>query len=61
MFAAFIAQHHLPFSIANHFSQLVPVMFPDSHIAKQYGSARTKTTMMIRGKLCKISVAEILK
>ena len=51
MFSLMIAKHNLPFSVADHFSELVKNMFPDSEIAKKYGAARTKATCMIRGNI----------
>lgn len=48
-FTAFVAKHNIPFSAANHFSKLTSAMFPDSQVARKYSSARTKTTMMLRG------------
>ena len=35
-FAAFIAEHNLPFLAADHFNKLCKVMFPDSDIAKRF-------------------------
>ena len=40
----FIIEHNLPVSIADHMTDLVRRMFPDSSIAKEYGCRRTKTT-----------------
>ena len=33
LFANFLAEHNLPFSLADHFTRLTPVMFPDSQIS----------------------------
>ena len=46
-FAKFVAEHNLPFLVADHFSCLAKVMFPDSKIAEAYSCARTKTTAII--------------
>ena len=46
-FAKFVAEHNLPFLVADHFSRLTKVMFPDSKIAEAYSCARTKTTAII--------------
>lgn len=35
-FTRFVAQHNLPFAVADHFSTLVPIMFPDSKIATEF-------------------------
>ena len=43
----FLVEHNLPFAITDHLSLLVKDIFPDSQIAKQYSSARTKTTSML--------------
>ena len=40
----FIIEHNLPVSRADHMTDLVRRMFPDSSIAKEYGCRRTKTT-----------------
>ena len=46
-FVKFVAEHKLPFLVADHFSCLAKVMFPDSKIAEVYSCARTKTTAII--------------
>ena len=46
-FAKFVAEHNLPFLVADHFSRPTKVMFPDSKIAEAYSWARTKTTAII--------------
>ena len=46
-FAKFVAEHNIPFLVADHFSRLTKVMFPDSKIAEAYSCARTKTTAII--------------
>ena len=43
VFANFVAEHNLSFLLADHFTHLTSVMFPDSNIAKPFMSARTKT------------------
>jgi hypothetical protein len=48
LFAYFIAEHNLPFAIADHFTQLVPKMFPDSQVAGKFACSRTKTTQIIK-------------
>lgn len=50
LFTALIAKHNLPLAVSDHFTKVVRKMFPDSQIAKQYGSGRTKTTAILRGK-----------
>lgn len=51
LFAEFISEHNLSFSLANHFTHLTSSMFPDSNIAKAFSSARTKTTCIVKGAL----------
>ena len=51
LFANFIAEHNLPFLLADHFTHLTSVMFPDSQIAKAFKSAHTKTTCIVNGAL----------
>jgi hypothetical protein len=51
LFAFFIAEHNIPFLVADHFSDLVKVMFPDSSIAKKFRSKRTKTTHIVNQAL----------
>ena len=47
MFADFLVEHNLPISITDHATPLFRRMFPDSKIAKEYASKRTKTTQII--------------
>ena len=47
LFTNFLVEHNLPFLIADHFTELVPHMFPDSAIAKKFSCKRTKTTMIV--------------
>lgn len=49
--ASFIAEHNLPFSVMDHLSDLVKEAFPDSAIAKQFKSKRTKTRCIIKNVL----------
>ncbi|XP_068225057.1 protein FAM200C-like [Palaemon carinicauda] len=45
--AAFITEHDLPMTVADHLPQLVNAMCPDSKIAKEIKCARTKVTALI--------------
>lgn len=38
----------MPFRVADHFTKLVPMMFPDSKIAEGFSCSRTKTSAMVR-------------
>ena len=51
MMAQFIAMHNLPFEAADHLSTLLPTMFPDSKIAKDFACKHTKTKTIICGAL----------
>ena len=51
LFANFTAEHNLPFLLADHFTRLTSVMFPDSQIAKAFRSAHTKPTCIVTGAL----------
>ncbi|KAJ8048447.1 hypothetical protein HOLleu_00771 [Holothuria leucospilota] len=43
----FLVEHSIPLSVADHCGKLFQKMFPDSHIAKKYRCARTKTTYIV--------------
>lgn len=47
MFAKFVVEHNLPFSVDDHFSDLDKKMLPDSNIIKQCVSKRTKFTNFV--------------
>jgi len=51
LFANFVAEHHLPFLVADHFSELCKVMFPDSQIAQKFHCKRTKVTNIVNNAL----------
>ena len=38
-FARFVAEHNLPFAVADHFNSLGPIIFPDSKIAAEFACA----------------------
>ena len=44
LFVGFVIEHDISFLVANHFTDLVPVMFPDSAIAKKFACKRVKTS-----------------
>ena len=48
LFASFIAEHNLPFSIADHLVELHMKMFPDSVIAQELFLKRTKCTEIVK-------------
>lgn len=47
LFTSFLVEHNIPLSASDHAGLLFRKMFPDSELAKKYGSARTKTTCTI--------------
>ena len=47
LWCKFIVEHNLPFAVSDCFSQLAPVMFPDSKIASKFGCKRTKTAAIV--------------
>ena len=51
LYSNFIAEHNVPFTLADHFTKLCKKMFPDSEIAKGYSCGRTKTTQIISTSL----------
>lgn len=46
-FTAFIVEHNLPLSCADHAGPLFRKMFPDSDISKRYSCARTKSSSIL--------------
>lgn len=48
LFTAFLVEHNLPMSSADHASALFTNMFPDSDTAKSYYCARTKSTAILK-------------
>lgn len=59
-FAAFMAEHNLPFNTASHASDLFSSMFPDSKIASQFSSKKTKTSAIIKNVLGETSSLEVV-
>lgn len=49
--AAFLAEHNIAFNVMDHFSDLLPSLFPDSQIASNVKCKRTKTTCIVRNVL----------
>lgn len=49
--ATAIVKHNVPIAFTDHLSPLMKDIFPDSEIAKNYMSARTKTSCIINGAL----------
>ena len=51
VFSYFLAEHNLPFTVADHFTKLCKVMFPDSKIATKFSCGRTKATQIVKRAL----------
>ena len=51
MFAFAVAEHNLPFSVTDHFSDIVKKMFPDSEIAAKFACKKTKCTQIVKQAL----------
>ena len=51
LFTNFVAEHNIPFSLADHFTHLCKEMFTDSDIAKKFACKRTKTTHILNNAL----------
>ena len=47
LMANFLVEHNIAFAAADHLSDLFKTMFPDSSIAKNFASKRTKTTAIL--------------
>ena len=48
LFNNFVAEHNLPFVVADHFTQLCSKLFPDSKIASKFACKCTKCTQIIK-------------
>ena len=60
-FTTFIAEHNLPFTVADHFGKLCKVMFPDSEIADGFSCGRTKATSIVKYALAPEFNAQVTK
>jgi hypothetical protein len=49
--AAFLSEHNLSFHIMDHFSDLLPKLFPDSKIAANFKCKRTKSKSIVTNAL----------
>lgn len=52
LFTGFLLEHNLPIATADHAGPLLNFFFPDSQIAKKYGSGRTKSTAILNEMSC---------
>lgn len=62
-FTEFLVEHSIPLAASDHAGALFRQMFPDSAIAKKYGSARTKTSCIVEtlAKCDSRSICEAMK
>lgn len=51
LFSNFVAEHNIPFLVADCFTRLCKAMFPDSKIASKFSCSRTKTTQIVKRSL----------
>ena len=51
MFVNFLVEYNISFNTADHFTELVKSMFPDSKIAKGFKCGRTKTTCILKNAI----------
>lgn len=58
--ANFVCENNLSIKLADNFSQLVPKMFPDSEIAKNFHCGRTKTGQIIKQAIGAIAEEDIV-
>jgi len=61
LFANFIAEHNIPFSVADHFSELSYKMFPDSEIAAKFACKKTKCTQIVKRAIAPSLYDEVIK
>jgi hypothetical protein len=48
LFANYLVEHNLPFSVSDYFTKLCKKMFPDSKIAENFSCGRTKSTQIVK-------------
>ena len=60
LFAYFVAEHNLPATFGDHFTDLARAMFPDSGIAKRFMCKGTKTTRVMKSSLAAVSTAAVV-
>ena len=60
LFSYFVAEHNLPASASDHFTDLVHTMFPDSAIAKSFKCKRTKMTQIMKRCLATTSTKAVI-
>ena len=61
LFTNFVAEHNLPFAVADHFTRLCKQMFPDSKIAKKFSCGQTKMTMIVKYAIAPALEEELVK
>ena len=61
LFTNFVAEHNLPFAVADHFTRLCKKMFPDSKITKKFSCGRTKKMMIVKNAIAPALEEELVK
>ena len=59
IFTNFVLEHNLPFSVADHFTDLCKQMFPDSEVAKLFSCRRLKTTHILNKAIAPIEKKKV--
>ena len=60
-FTNFVAEHYLPFAVADYFTRLCRQMFSASIIATKFSCDRTKTTMIVKNSIAPALEEECVK
>ncbi|XP_018399003.1 PREDICTED: uncharacterized protein LOC108776788 [Cyphomyrmex costatus] len=60
-FAAFVAEHNVPFKIMEHMPQLIKQICVDSEIAKNIACSRTKVTAIVQNVIGQYNLEQICK
>ena len=61
LWSEFVAEHNLPFTVADCFTDIAKQMFPDSQIAKKFSCRRTKTAAIVTEALAPLEAAKTTK
>lgn len=61
LFSNFVAEHNIPFLVADCFNRLCKAMFPDSKIASKSSCGRTRTTQIVKRSLAPFLHQEVVE